>query len=143
MSHYNHKQASIRGEVARFATTGLANTAIDWSIYFALTRMLTFFSQGLLLAKAMGFLGATVFSFMVNRHWTFNRSSPVEPEEIIKFYLTVGSSLLINTYSMYIFLPLVGGNDVPALIMATIITATWNFFFLKFWVYAKAPITNS
>ena len=127
-----------RQQLLRFAGVGVINTAIDIGIYFLLTRTLSFFAAHLLVSKALSFGAGTVFSFFVNRYWTFNTKTAIHYHELIRFYLTVGIGMAINVVSLSIAISLLSVPDSVAVVIATITAFAWNFTASKLWVYSQA-----
>lgn len=125
----------MRVELIRFAGVGLVNTAIDIGSYIALTRFVPFFGSNLFLTKALTFFLGSLFSFTFNRMWTFKYGGALTVGEFIRFYTTVGSSVLVNVASVFVLHGLLGLNDILAVILATGITFVWNFILTKLWVF--------
>ncbi len=121
--------------VFKFGIVGVVNTLIDWCLYFILTRYTVFFALHLAIAKGVSFMGGTVPSFIANRYWTFNQSSPVKIAEITKFYLTVIVALAINAFSLYVFVHIFNMYDLVGVILATVLSFIWNYMISKFWVF--------
>jgi glycosyltransferase involved in cell wall biosynthesis len=131
-----------RKEFGRFATVGVANTVIDIGLYTLMTRFVPFFAVALLLAKSLSFLAGTVFSFTFNRLWTFQNKHPFTWGEIMRFYATVGSALVINVASLYVFHTIMGVHDLAAVVLATGVSFVWNFVISKLWVFTNVPQRN-
>ena len=129
----------VRTELWRFASIGLVNTAIDIGAYVFLTRFFPFFSAHLLFTKALTFLFGSVFSFTFNRMWTFKFGGSLTVGEFLRFYATVGSSVLINVASVFALHGIFGFNDIVAVMFATGITFVWNFILTKLWVFQRIP----
>jgi len=55
----------------KFAAVGVANTLVDWAVFYLL--FLTIFPDERLLAKAISFVIAAVNSFVLNSIWTFRQ----------------------------------------------------------------------
>ncbi len=123
-------------QLLRFGAVGIANTALDLSLYTILTRTVGFFALHLLLAKTCSFLAGTVLSFTLNRAWTFKETGRVRALELARFYATAGASVAINVASLYLFHSLFGLFDLVSVVLATIVTFTWNFVLAKLWVFA-------
>ncbi|MBX4215398.1 GtrA family protein [Candidatus Parcubacteria bacterium] len=119
----------------KFGSVGVLNTSVDLGLYFALTRF--FAMNDLILVKGFSYLAATVVSFVMNRFWTFRKSSRVRAGEIGRFYASVAFALLVNTTAMYFFTSVAAWNDAVAALLATGLTVLWNFFSMKFWVYTE------
>jgi len=130
-----------RIELKRFAIIGVFNTITDIGIYFLLTRGLFFFADHLLMAKAASFLCGTVLSFFANRAWTFSKTSKLEFNELIVFYMTVSMGILVNLVATSILLDVFHLYDLVAVCGATVATFVWNFSASKLWVYnTKTPM---
>lgn len=123
-------------QMARYGLVGIVNTAIDIAGYFMLTRFLGFFATSMVLAKGSSFLLATVFSFLANRYWTFERKTRVTAEEVLKFYSIVGFNLLVNVYVFYLFSSVLGFYDIFSVIASTVLTFIVGFIAVRVWVFA-------
>ena len=122
-------------EFMKFSVVGIANTSVDLGLYILLTRLIPYFGNHILIAKALTFIAATICSFTLNRTWTFAKRDAVKFKEIIKFYSTVGSGIFINVGAVYFFHEVVGFSDIVAAVLATGFTVFWGFAFSKFWVF--------
>ncbi|MES2953743.1 MAG: bifunctional glycosyltransferase family 2/GtrA family protein [Patescibacteria group bacterium] len=126
-------------QFARFAGVGIANTTIDLGLYTLLTRTIGFFGAQLLGTKVLSFLAGTVFSFIVNRRWTFQKEGSVRIEEVVRFYASVGAGLAINVFSLHLFHNVLGIHDLASALLATGASFIWNFAASKMWVFKGAP----
>lgn len=122
-------------QVVKFATVGMGNTLLDLLLYILLTRTAPFFMDHYVTTKAATFIVASVFSFFMNRSWTFRKKNPIRADEVIRFYLTVGAAVAINAATLYFLLNIVHMHDIPGAIIATLASFVWNFTASKFWVY--------
>jgi glycosyltransferase involved in cell wall biosynthesis len=129
----------VRSQLSRFASIGLLCTAIDVGSYIGLTRSSIFFAENILLTKVLTFLLGSVFSFALNRMWTFQYTGKLTLSQFARFYATVGSAVLVNVTSVYILHSLLGIHDIVAVILATGITFVWNFVLTKLWVFKTIP----
>ncbi len=137
MSQTQALRQSNERQILRFVMTGLINTGVDWSVYIILTRLVVAFASLFVVAKVFSFIIASVVALLLHRFWTFEQTGPITGAEIIRFYITTIAGIIINATALQLFLPLVAGNDLIALVLATGITTIWNFVFLKFWVYTQ------
>lgn len=129
LSHVTHRQA------LKFMAVGIGNTCFDLIVYFLLTRYVPFFSFNQVLAKISSYGMASIVSFILNRRWTFRRTSRVRLAEILRFYLTVGLALLINAGTMYVLITHFKIRDIIAAPAATLVSFLFNFLVSKFWVF--------
>lgn len=143
---YRHELGDAsRFELARFGAVGIANTAIDLGAYFILTRLIPFFGAFLGIAKAISYALGAAFSFSTNRSWTFRKSGAVDSGEIMRFAATAGSSLVINTLTLFIVHGLLGVHDLIAALVATVAAFAWNFSLSRSWVFktTKPALTRA
>lgn len=124
-------------QVIKFICVGLANTLVDISFYFILTRGIIFSSTNITIARIISFLSASICSFILNRLWTFKRRGEMKISEIIKFYITVCIGLAIAVASMHFFIQVFHFYDLAAIILSIIFTFLWNFSVSKLWVFNK------
>jgi putative flippase GtrA len=125
-------------QFVKFALIGVVNTAVDFGIYYMLTRYTTFFDVATpmrYLANIISFLVATTFSFFANRLWTFGRKDKATVGEAARFYATTLSGLGLSTLLLFVLVSLIGIHDLVAKIFTTIVTIFWNFLLKKFYVF--------
>ncbi len=126
----------IRRQLFRFVLIGLLNTAIDFMVYFILTRYTPYFFNHLVLAKVSSFLSGSVCSFVLNRAWTFGMPNiKIQFSEIVKFYTSVGISVIGNALLMKFFISVLSIYDLYAVVLSTIFTFIFNFVIYKLWVF--------
>lgn len=124
-------------EFVKFSLVGAVNTSVDLGAYIFMTRMVLYFSEHILIAKAIAFVFATISSFALNRTWTFNKKDKVKFNEVLRFYSTVGTGIFINVGAVYFFHEILGFHDITSALIATAFTVFWGFAFSKFWVFKK------
>lgn len=135
-------QAVTYLQAAKYAAVGVANTAIDFAGYVSLTRFVAFFAANAIPAKTLSFFLATIFSFMVNRRWTFERQTHITSREVFRFYSITGLNLLLNVLTFYLFVDVFRVYDLLAFFVATILTFIVGFISSKLWVFS-APQKRS
>ncbi len=126
---------TTRAQVVKFGMVGIANTVIDIGLYAVLTRSLTLFADNLVATKILTFFAGTIFSFVVNRRFTFGSEEGLSFSEIARFYSTVGLGVVINAASLHVLHNRLGMYDLSAVLVATVVTFVWGFVFSKFWVF--------
>lgn len=122
-------------QFAKFAVVGLANTAVDLSCYFLLTRFAGLHGDLIYIAKAVSFSIATLNSYALNRSWTFNGSHPFSWRHLGKFYAVVGSGIVVNVGIHAINIALFGLPDLASVVVAATGTALWGFALAKRFVF--------
>ena|SRR3989338_3161715 len=133
-SHYRQ----VTHQFIIFAFIGVINTALDFGLYYTLTRHTLLFADHIYVATTISFLTATTFSFFANRTWTFKLEGGATVPEALKFYATTGFGLIINLGLLAILIKVFFFHDLVAKVFTTIVVILWNFTLKKFWVFSKA-----
>jgi len=130
-------------QAAKFSLAGGFADVVDIKAFQLLFWLLPFS----LFIKAISFVAGTLVKYFCDKYWAFNtpendpKSTPMH-KEMIKFFLVAGVGLLINVVSFYFFGKI--KTSMPAktwtelvIILATIVTAVWNFCGYKYLVFKK------
>lgn len=123
-------------QAGKFIIVGLINTALDFSVYFLLTRLIGFMGTHPVLAKGISFSAGVLNSYIWNRKWTF-KSTAQPIRTIFPFIFVSVTGLLINTGVMQLLFMKWKWSEVVAIILATAVTITWNFGLNKILVFRK------
>lgn len=130
-------------EKLRFAVVGGANTALDFAVLF----FLVFLGLDKIAANFISTSTAFVFSFFVNKSFTFKATTVVGKRKQLKQF---GLFLGISIIALWVIQPLIivavtsllgpfGINDAATLfiakIIATIGSMIWNFILYKRFVF--------
>jgi len=128
----------------KFAIVGVANTGVDWVVYFILSR--TILTDSLVVAKASSFTIAVLNSYLLNTIWTFKKEYATATKEgatggkaaiFIKFMIVSLVGLGINTLVYKYSLDKFAGSELISLVFASGAAILWNFFANKLWTYKK------
>lgn len=120
---------TISPRIIRFVSVGILNTAIDVAVLFALTAM----GVELWTANVVSTSTALVFSFLVNRSFTFNSRGRIL-RQVLPF-------LAVTIFGLWVIQPLVmlgvlfvvdplWNEDLAlfvAKMLATVVSMTWNY----------------
>jgi putative flippase GtrA len=129
------RQFVVLPQFLRFATVGIFNTTIDFTVYIGLTRGLIFFSKHYLLANFLAFLTANLFSFWANKSWTFQNNNQHKIFQYSKFFTVSMLALLVIQLTMYVGISIFGWWDLATKILALLFSVFINFFGSKFWAF--------
>ena len=123
----------------RFGLTGALTTAFSYGVFVGLIRLGTYYEVASAASWALGLL----VGFFLNRRFTFGVSGADRRKRDLTLYL-VGSSLQLGL-GLTVYALLIGRlrlDPTPAFLLNTLVTATFNFLFLRFVtfrrVYARA-----
>jgi putative flippase GtrA len=123
----------ISKQLKYFLIIGLVSVLIDYSTY----RSLLFYESNLIIAKSIGFILGTTFSFIANRNITFKVKNHFFGH-LIKFSFLYFTSMMFNVFVNSISLGLFINSNLKVQIsftLATIISATINFAGMKYFVF--------
>jgi putative flippase GtrA len=120
-------------QAAKFLSVGVLNTALDASLYFALTRWLGFAALETL-AKAISYGAGLLNSFYWNKSWTF-KSDAGTVAALVPFALANLVGLGINVGVMDVCLNDLSLHEITSFVLATGSTFLWNFIISKFVVF--------
>jgi putative flippase GtrA len=137
-------------QFAKFFIVGIMNTGVDLTILNIL-MFTTGQSQGVYYSffKALSFFAAVIFSYFINKHWTFQDKSHTDNDK--KFYQFIGVSLVgaainVTTATLVVVFiqPMIANVAITGqiwgnigAICGTTIGLFWNFVGYKFWVFKK------
>jgi putative flippase GtrA len=132
----------------KFGIVGVANTAVDWVVFFLLTAYLFTEKDGEPAAKAIAFVVAVLNSFIWNTVWTFRKEfkdvvgSKKQIFEkgtgvFLKFFIVSLIGWGVNYYSFKYSRFNLDQSQLISLIAASGAATLWNFFANKLWTYRK------
>jgi putative flippase GtrA len=125
----------------RFAIVGLVNTALDFGILFILNS----FGVKIFWANMLSTTCAFIFSFLANKHYTFQSNNTNVRREFILFVavtlfgLWVLQAVIIRV-ALHLFADSSAHNGLHLLLaklIATLASLTWNYVLYSRVVFAK------
>jgi putative flippase GtrA len=132
----------IRKELTIFLVVGGLAVLVDYLTYSVIiwTGLL-----GTNLAKGAGFLTGTVLAYFANRLWTFGTLAHAEGNAW-RFSALYTLTLFINIYANALILGALTAYPYPlqvAFVIATGLSATLNFFGMKYFVFVNADASRA
>ena len=127
---------STRGQIARYLVAGGSAVVVDFIFYRGIMWMLDM----KLLAKAVGYVSGTIYSFYVNRSFTFKTDSS-NREQVISYLLIYVLSMFLNTGMNHAGLTLLGTGELginASFVVAAVTSAAFNFVCMKRFVFKRA-----
>lgn len=120
-------------KVVRFALIGSINTVIDFGIFFILSQL---FSVPIVVANIISTTVAFLFSFSMNKKYTFKTSNTDIRREFILFLIvTLAGLWILQNLVIVVSLPLLstfavsdGMKVLIAKFFATVVSLIWNYF---------------
>lgn len=152
--------------VARFATAGVINTLVDYTVFLALSWLLRLPLEHAWIAKLGSGSVAMAGSFALNRRWVF-RSQAGGPSQLVRFIavslvgtfgVQLGGLHLLTALWLapgHLVVAVVGALGLGALLpaalvqrtfafgVATLASMTWNYLAYRRWVFASTSASAS
>lgn len=118
----------------RFMVVGSVNTGIDFLLFLFLMRVL---GVNYLVAQGISYCFGVVNSFVMNKAWTFDNTSPGEsiPKQFVRFLTLNILSLSISLTGLKTLSEYFGVNIYLAKIMVTVITWSIRYIGYRYWVF--------
>lgn len=139
----------IKRELGIFLIVGLLTVGIDFLIYRSFIHLQPFGLYSINISKGFGFIGGTIFAYFANRFWTFNQQT-TGAGSVFRFVMVYILGLIANIAINYLCIE---WFSIPALameytlliafILATGVSASFNFIGMKFFVFADRKIGKS
>lgn len=152
--------------VARFATAGVINTLVDYTVFLSLSWLLRLPLEHAWIAKLGSGSLAMAGSFALNRRWVF-RSQAGGPSQLLRFIavslvgtfgVQLGGLHLLTALWLapgHLAVAVVGALGLGALLpaalvqrtfafgVATLASMTWNYLAYRRWVFASTSASAS
>ena len=96
-------------------------------------------------AKGAGFISGSLFSYFANRLWTFGYRSHLAGSAL-RFVMLYFLTLLVNIYVNELMLSFLSDFAYPvasAFLVATVLSATINFFGMHHFVFINANVNDT
>ncbi len=132
------KKYPIIKQIFIFGIIGVSNALIDFFVYILLTRSSSFWLKYYLIANTISFLIASIYSFFMNKKFSFkdtdNKNSFIK---YIKFLTTTIISFFIVQLCLYISVQHLHVLDIYGKITGIILGAIWNFVIYKLVIFKQ------
>ncbi|MBI5621698.1 GtrA family protein [Candidatus Falkowbacteria bacterium] len=123
-------------QLLKFCLVGAVNTAVDFIMYISLTRGWSWWAAQYLLANAIAFLTANIFSFIVNKSWTFDDFANQSYHwQYLKFFLVSVTALLLVEGVLFITVYWFDGYDLVGKALGTVLAIIWSFVLHRRWTF--------
>lgn len=120
--------ATFKIQILKYASVGLANTAITAAVIFACMHS----GMGVYSANAVGYLCGIIFSFLANSLFTF--SSKISTNRFAKFLLSCLICWIINAFAMKLFLAIYPSELYISQLVGMFVYTITGFVINKLWV---------
>ncbi len=145
-------------QITKFFIIGVSAVLVDLIVYYALSDIL---GLNLDISKACGFLIGSVYTYYLNKKWTWRHTEKTNKGMIGRFAIIYAISfifnIVINKYSLVLIPDFfisatitqpdqsffnifsVKGDKFIAFFFATVFSAVFNFLGQKYWVFSSGP----
>lgn len=124
-------------ELVLYGICGVLSTILDIGIFWFLANVLTIHY---LVANAIAWILAVIFSFLVNKYYVFGSKSfkrDVWTKEAVEFFGARGLACGIDMGGMYLLVSFVGVDKNYAKLIVTLVVIVINYILSKFWIFKK------
>jgi putative flippase GtrA len=117
----------------KFSIVGLINTAVYFGVYYLLLAL----GVHHLAANIIAYLAGSVNGYLLSKVWVFKDSEATVKQSVLKFYVVYGSSLLLSTGLIALFVDGLGISEKIAPIITICFTTPYNYFLQKIWAFRE------
>lgn len=125
-------------QVLRYALVGVGNTAIGYGVIFFLQAS----GFNVVIANATGYAFGLMFSFFVNRRWSFQSKASLL-RSLPRFLMITGIAYLANISTVLLVINLIGINPYFGQLSGVIPYFLIGYFGAKFFAFAEQPTSLS
>ena len=122
-------------QLLKFFVVGILTVIADYLTYIWLISV----GVDLTPAKATAFITGSIFAFIANKYYTFQKKGLLNNNQVPKFVLIYLSSLIVNTFVNTALLGLQSGNSEIkikiAFVVSTSLSASINYLGMKYYVF--------
>lgn len=118
--------------ILKFLFVGMSSTIIDLVVYFLLIKN----NIDIISSKLVSMSIASIFSFAINKNWTFNYEKEISLYIIAKYVVNQIFNILCNVVTNAVVFKLTNMRLLSFLI-ATLFATILNFCLQKFFVFKK------
>lgn len=118
----------------KFLIAGGSALAIDFAIYFILTR---YVHIPYLAGRAVSLAVAMIWNFSLNRNWTFQARTGKVRRQLPRFLFVMTATSLLSLALMKVGVSYLKLNDLLVIIVIAVITSLINFIAHQTWSYSR------
>ena len=114
---------------------GVLTTAINIIAFFACSRLI---NLGLIPSNIIAWILSVLFAFITNKIYVFNSknySFSIVLRELIDFVISRGATGILDLLLMYLFVSVIGIEDMISKIVINIIVIILNYILSKLYVF--------
>ena len=117
----------------KFSLVGLINTGV----YFAVYYLLLYLKVHHLAANIVAYFAGSINGYLLSKFWVFRDAGATVKQSLVKFYVVYGSSLLLSTGLVALFVDGLGISEKIAPIITICFTTPYNYFLQRLWAFRE------
>ena len=121
-------------EVINYLIFGVLSTIVSISSYALFTRL---FNINYNISNVLSWILAVSFAFVTNRLYVFNVKNSNVFKDLIKFFTSRITTLIVEIILMFLMVGILNINDMISKIIAQFIVIVLNYVFSKLFVFNK------
>lgn len=118
-------------ELFSYVLVGIVTTLVNFIIYWLVIKIIHY---SWLSANIIAWLGAVSFAFWANKHYVF-KSVNETGKEAYQFFTLRLATLVVESCLLFIFIQLLGANEMLSKIVVSVITVVSNYGLCKFKIF--------
>ena len=119
----------------RHQIAGALAFLIDFVVFVILTDLLNLWYVP---ATAIGALVGAIINFTLSTYWAFSGSKNSLKNQIFKYVLVSGGSIVLNTLLVYLFTDFLSFDEkLSKLVTAILVGSIYNFLLMRNYVFKK------
>ena len=120
-------------ELISYIFVGGCTTLVNFIIYYIAIQWLNI---GWLIANILSWYGAVIFAYWANRQYVF-KSSKKKKKEAYQFFVLRLMTLAVESSLLFIFIQLLGINEMVAKVFVSVVTVVSNYGLCKFKIFSS------
>jgi putative flippase GtrA len=125
-------------QLMKFGVVGLSNTAVTLGVYY----LLIYLGVNYMISNIIGYFAGSINGYIWSKGWVFKEAKATVKSSVLKYYIVYGSSLILSTAVMYLWVNVLGISDKIAPILTLCITVPYNFIFQKIWAFREKKVNK-
>lgn len=121
-------------EIINYLIFGILTTIVSILSYGIFTRL---FHLNYVISNILSWILSVTFAFITNKIYVFKSKEDKMFTELMKFYLSRLTSLLIELVIMYLMVDIFSINDMISKIIVQVIVIILNYILSKLFVFKK------
>ena len=132
-SHLIEGNSGNKSRFVQFQLTALLATCVDFAMTTVFKEVFTFHVA---LAVACGATCGAITAFTINRFWVFHSLEKNPLEQVFRYFLVAGGSVILNTFGTFLLTELTTIHYlISKAIVSIIIGFTYSYYFSKRFVF--------